>query len=72
MEIFERNQWIYFVEKIDGYCEKVGLEFGCSFDGERDTVGKFTIILFEDIIAQITGLPQQGEMYFKTKQFNDK
>ena len=72
LENFEKNQWISFFEKIDGYCEKIGLEFVCSFDGERATVGNFTIRLFEDIVAKITRLSQQGEGYFKTKQFKDK
>ena len=71
LEILEKNQWISFFEKIDGYCEKVGLEFAYSFDGERDTIGNFTIRLSEDIAAKITGLPQQGERYFKTKQLKD-
>ena len=67
MENFEKQQWISFFENFDGHCEKVGLEFSFSFDGERDIVGKFAIILYEYIIAQITGLPKQGERYFKTK-----
>ena len=58
LEIFEKKQWIPFFEKIDGYNEKVSLEFSCSFDGEKATVGNFTFRLSEDIMAQIIGLPQ--------------
>ena len=43
---------------MDSFCEKVGLEFACSFDGDRATVDDLTIKLYEDGIAQITGLPQ--------------
>ena len=57
---------------MDSFCEKVGLEFACSFDGERDIMGNLTNKLSEDVIEQITGLPQQGERYFKTKQCKDK
>ena len=38
----------------------------------RATVGNITIRISEDVIAQITGLPQIGERYFKTKHFKDK
>ena len=72
MEIFEKKQWIPLFEKFDGYNEKVSLEFSYSFDRERDTVSNFTFILSEDIMAQIIGLPQQGERFFKTKQFEEK
>jgi hypothetical protein len=52
--------------------KKVALEFACSFNGERATVGNITIRIFEDVIVQITRLPQTGERYFKTKYFKDK
>jgi hypothetical protein len=58
IQIIEKNQWISLFEKFDGYCEKVGLEFSCSFNGGRATVGNITIRISEDVIAQITGLPQ--------------
>ena len=72
LEIFERKQWIPFFEKFDGYNENVSLEFSYSFDGERATIGNFTFRLFEVILAQTIGLPQQGERFFKTKQFEEK
>ena len=67
LEIFEKKQWIPFFEKFDGYNEKVRLEFSHSFDGERDTIGNFTFRLSKDILAQIIGLYQHGERFFKTK-----
>jgi hypothetical protein len=72
IQILEQNQWISFFEKFDGYYEEVALEFAHSFDGERATIGNLTIRISEDIIAQVTGLPQTGERYFKTKYFKDK
>ena len=72
IQILEQKQWIVFFEKFDGSCEEVALEFAHSFDGERDTVGNLTIRISEDIIAHVTGLPQIGERYFKTKHFKDK
>jgi hypothetical protein len=72
IQILEQKQWIGFFEKFDGSCEEVALEFAHSFDGERATVGNLTIRISEDIIAHVTGLPQIGERYFKTKHFKDK
>jgi len=72
IQILEQNQWISFFEKFDGYYEKVALKFAYSFNGERATVGNITIRISKDVIAQITGLPQTRERYFKTKHFKDK
>ena len=52
--------------------KKVSWEFSRSFDGERATIGNFTVRLSEDILAQTIGLTQQGEMFFTTKQFEEK
>jgi hypothetical protein len=68
----EQKKYIGFFEKFDGFCEGVALEFAHSFDGERATVGNLTIRITEDSIALVTGLPQIGERYFKTKHFKDK
>lgn len=46
--------------------------FSSSFYGDMALVGNLTIKLSKDIMAQVTGLPQQGERYFKTKQCQDK
>ena len=72
LEIFEKKQWVPFFEKFDGYNEKASWEFAHSFDGERATIGKFTFRLSEYILAQMIGLPQQGERFFKIKQFEEK
>ena len=67
MEIFEKKQWVTFFEKFDGHNDNVSLAFANLFDGERATVGNLNFRLSEDILAQIVGLPQQGERFFKTK-----
>jgi hypothetical protein len=72
MQILEQKQWLSFFEKFDGFCEGIALEFAHSFDGERATVGNLTIRITEDSLAFVTGLPQIGERYFKTKHFKDK
>ena len=72
LEIFEKKQWVPFFDKFDGCNEKASWEFAHSFDGERATIGNFTFRLSKDILAQIIVLPQQGERFFKTKQFEEK
>jgi hypothetical protein len=61
-----------FFEKFEGFCEAVALDFAYSFDGEKATIGNFTLRVNEDSLALIIGLPQTGETYFKTKHFKDK
>ena len=61
-----------FFEKFDGHNDNDSLSFADSFDGERAIVGNLNFRLTEDILAQIIGLPQQGEIFFKTKQLKEK
>ena len=72
MEIFEKKHWVTFFEKFDGHNDHVSLVFAETFDGEKVVVGNLHFRLSEDILAQIIGLPQQGERFFKTKQFKEK
>jgi hypothetical protein len=72
MQILEQKQWLSFFEKFEGFCEGIALDFAYSFDGEKATVGNFILRITEDSLAVVTGLPQIGERYFKTKHFKDK
>ena len=57
MEIFEKKQWVTFFEKFDGHNDNVSLDFAETFDGETAIVGNLNFRLYEDILAQIIGLP---------------
>jgi hypothetical protein len=72
LQILEQKQWLNFLGKFEGFCEAVALDFAYSFDGQKATVGNFTLKVTEDSLALIIGLPQTGEKYFKTKHFKDK
>ena len=72
MEIFENKQWVTFFEKFDGQNEQASIDFAETFDREGVIVGNLHFRLSEDILAQIIVLPQQGEIFFKTKQFKEK
>jgi hypothetical protein len=61
-----------FFEKFEGFCEGIALDFACSFDGEKAIVGNLSLRVTEESLALISGLPQTGEKYFKTKHFKDK
>ena len=63
MEIFENKQWVAFFEKFDGHNEQASLAFAETFDGEGVIAGNLHFRLSEDILAQIIGLPQQGESF---------
>ena len=58
LEIFANKQWINFFEKFNGHNEQASLAFAETFDGERVRVGNLQFRLSEDILAQVTGLPQ--------------
>jgi len=58
LELLEKHQWTSFLEKFDGFNEKVSMKFACSFDGERATMGNLTIRLYEHNIVQVIGLSQ--------------
>jgi hypothetical protein len=72
IQILEKKQWLSFFEKFEGFCEGIALDFAYSFDGEKATIGNFTLRVTEDSLALIIGLPQTEEKYFKTKHFKDK
>ena len=59
MDIFENKQWVNFFEKSNGHNEQASLVFAETFDGEGVIVGNLHFKLSEDILEQITGLPQQ-------------
>jgi hypothetical protein len=72
LQILEQKQWLNFLGKFEGFCEAVALDFAYSFDGQKATIGNFTLRVNEDSLALVIGLPQTGEKYFKTKHFKDK
>jgi hypothetical protein len=57
LKILEQKKWLSFFEKFEGFCEGIALDFAYSFDGEKSTVGNFTLKVTEDSLALIIGLP---------------
>ena len=64
-KILQRASWIPFLHKFSGYNLEVTRQFAESFDGKKAQIGNLTLYLSEDFIAQVTGLPQIGEKWFK-------
>jgi hypothetical protein len=63
--------WDIFLRKFDGYNLAVAQAFAQTFDGFRAKVGDVQLEVTEDFIAQATGLPQEGEKWFKNAKMED-
>ena len=70
--IFQRVSWDSFFHKFSGFNLEVTKQFAKTFDGETAQIGNLTLHLSEHLIAQVTGLPQTGERWFKNKHIDEK
>ena len=51
---------------------EVTRKFAKSFDGHKAQIGNLSLSSSEDFIAQVTGLPQIGEKWFKKQHMDEK
>ena len=65
-EIFECI-WYHFLQKFQGYDDRITLKFAQGFDGKVMHIGDFIMKVFEKIVSHATGLPCHGERWFKNK-----
>jgi hypothetical protein len=65
MRIFEQAGWLQFLEKFQGFDFDLTMEFAQSFDGKQATVRRLNILVSEESMSRITGLPLQGEKWYK-------
>jgi hypothetical protein len=63
--------WDIFLRKFEGYNLAVAQAFAQTFDGFRAKVGDVQLEVTEDFIARATGLPQEGEKWFKNAKLED-
>ena len=61
----EEKGWMPFLQKFQGYNDQVALAFAKSFDGEIAQVGNLSFKITEESISKATGLPADGEKFFK-------
>jgi hypothetical protein len=63
--------WDIFLRKFEGYNLAVAHAFAQTFDGFRAKIGDVQLEVTEDFIARVTGLPQEGEKWFKNAKLED-
>jgi hypothetical protein len=59
-EDLERNGWLVFIEKFEGFNLAVAQQFSLTFDGCRAKVGDIQLELNEEFLSSATGLASQG------------
>jgi hypothetical protein len=70
-EDLERNGWRVFVEKFEGFNLAVAQQFALTFDGCRAKIGDIQLELNEDFISSATGLPAEGQKWFKNSKVDE-
>ena len=63
--LFYANGWFQFFNRFNGYDDKVSLCFAKTFDGNQAQIGDLTLLVFDQLISKATGLPMEGEKWFK-------
>ena len=61
--IFEEASWNSYFERLTGF-EEVALQFAQKLMQDYSKVGGMRIELFEQIIAEVTGLPRTRKSWF--------
>ena len=64
--------WYQFFQKFQGYDDEITLKFAQGFDGKIVHIGDFIMAILEKTFAHATGLPRQGEHWFKNKPIESK
>jgi hypothetical protein len=64
-EKYEQVGWVPFLEKFRGHREGIYISFAQTYDGESVQFRDINLTITEAIIAEATGLPMDGEQYFK-------
>ena len=71
-KILPRASWIPFLHKFSRFNLEVTSQFAKTFDVNIAPIENLTLHLSEDLIAQVTGLPQIGEKWFKKQHIDEK
>lgn len=71
-EILQQAGWLQFLEKFSGFHKEVTKTFARSFNGAEVEVGDIKFTVTKAFIAEATGLPRQGERWFKNREFHNE
>jgi hypothetical protein len=70
-EDLERNGWLVFIEKFEGFNLAVAQQFPLTFDGYRAKIGDVHLELNEDFLSLATGLAAEGKKWFKNLKVDE-
>lgn len=70
--ILRKAQWLQFIQKFRGHNKEVMKTFARSFNDVEVEVGDLKFSIIEASIAVATELPQEGEWWFKNKDFDER
>ena len=68
-KLFSEVGWLQYFEKIDGHHTKVSYEFAQGLEKDTVTFDTLKIELTRDLIAEATGIADEGEFWFKNVPF---
>ena len=71
-ELLKKVRWLRFIQKFKGYDKEVSKAFARSFNGQTVEVGDLKFTVTEATVAAATGLPQEGERWFKNRSVDDQ
>lgn len=70
--ILRKARWLQFIQKFTGHNKEVMKTFARPFNGVEVEVGDPKFSVTEASIAVVTRLPQEGEWWFKKKEFDER
>jgi len=69
VEIFQNAGWLDFFKNIDGYNTEVSYQFAKSYNQDMIVFDTLRFKLTMELIAEATGIKNEGEMWFKKLPF---
>ena len=71
-DLLKKAKWLRFIQKFKGYNKEVTKAFARSFNGQMVEIGDLKLTVTEATVAAATGLPQEGERWFKNKSVDEQ
>lgn len=71
-DFLRKAKWLRFIQKFKGYNREVTKAFARSFDGQMVEIGYLKLTVTETTVATATGLPQEGERWFKNENVDEQ
>ena len=69
VELFQQAGWLDFFKKIDGYNAEVSYRFAQSYKNDLVVFDTLKLRLTVDLIAEATGIKNEGELWFRKLPF---